>query len=60
MHDAPVAIAQLIALAGITPNEEETQAMVDALPVNRASVDALYAVPGVRYEVPCLTWSAVP
>jgi hypothetical protein len=54
------AIDQLIALAGITPDEDELQAMVDALPVQREAVAALYRVPGVRYEVPCLTWNAIP
>jgi hypothetical protein len=60
MTDPAAAVAALAALAGFTPDEEETQALVDALPVSRESIAALYRVPGVRYEIPTLTWSAVP
>jgi hypothetical protein len=59
--DNPAAtVAQLFLLAGIAPDEDETLAVVDAMPVQRESIAALYRVPGVRYEVPALMWSAVP
>jgi hypothetical protein len=60
MNDPAAAVAQLAALAGFTPGEDERQALVDALPVTRESIAALYRVPGVRYEIPALMWSAVP
>jgi hypothetical protein len=60
MIDPAAAVTHLFVLAGIAPDEEEVQAVVDALPASRESVAALYRVPGVRYEVPALMWSAIP
>lgn len=54
------AVDQLLAIAGVSPGSSETAAMVDAFAGARTSIEALYKVPGVRYELPALSWSAIP
>jgi hypothetical protein len=54
---AKSAVEQLLATAAVTPNEAEVAAMVEAFTLSREAIDALYLVPGVRYEVPGLGFS---
>jgi hypothetical protein len=42
--------------AGLTPNESELAAFVAAYAEVRSFLDALYTLPGVRYEAPALTF----
>ncbi|CAO5152680.1 hypothetical protein FAIPA1_150093 [Frankia sp. AiPs1] len=49
-------IEALIAINGLTLNPAEVEALVAAYPTARATVDLLYATPGVRYEVPAMTY----
>ena len=58
--DPAAQVAALLDLAGIAPGAEETAGMVATFTASRRAVDALYDVPGVRYESPALTWSAIP
>jgi hypothetical protein len=58
--DVAQTVTTLAALAGLTPSPEEMAAFVRSYPTTRASLDALYAVPGVRYEEPCVVFSAIP
>ena len=57
--DPQILIEAQLAAAGITPSAEEVATMVAATPARLAAIDALYAVPGVRYEEPGLVFSAV-
>ncbi|MCW2598904.1 MAG: hypothetical protein JWM02_733 [Frankiales bacterium] len=54
------AVQALLGIAGITVHADEEAAMVAAFAAQRTAVAALYAVPAVRYELPALTWSAIP
>ncbi|TKV61966.1 hypothetical protein FDO65_10700 [Nakamurella flava] len=57
--DPAALVAAQLAAAGITPSAAEVATMVAATPARLAAIDALYAVPGARYEEPCLVFSAV-
>lgn len=41
---------------GISPTPEEIDGMVAAYATTRAGINALYSVPGVRYESPAITF----
>lgn len=56
--DPAALVAAQLAAAGITPTTEEIATMVAATPGRLEEIEALYAVPGVRYEEPGLVFSA--
>jgi hypothetical protein len=49
-------VTALLAMNGISPTPEEVDQLVTAYPHNRAGVEALYAMPGVRYAEPAVTF----
>jgi hypothetical protein len=51
-------IAEMLAAAGLSPSEPEVTAMAESYPELRASVNALYEVPGARYADPALRFRA--
>lgn len=53
-------VTLLLGIAGICPSPEEMAAYFDSYPGTRATLDAFYTVPGVRYEEPCTVFSAIP
>lgn len=52
------AVDLLLDLAGIPASPDEREAMAATFAASRVSAAALYTIPGVRYELPALTWSA--
>ena len=60
MSDSPiddrVTVLALLQMNGLSPTEEEVEAMVAGYPMARAMVASLYAMPGVRYEEPAVTF----
>jgi hypothetical protein len=54
--DDRAVVRSLLQMAGIEPDLEEIDAMAEAYPASRRSAAALYAVPGIRYEDPALTF----
>lgn len=48
--DDRTTVRALLSMHGLRPDESEVDAVVASLPMVRAVVAALYAVPGVRYE----------
>ncbi|HWC81861.1 MAG TPA: hypothetical protein VG756_18075 [Pseudonocardiaceae bacterium] len=51
-------VARLLAAAALPASETEVLALARSYPVVRASVDALYTAPGVRYADPALRFQA--
>lgn len=49
-------VGALLAMNGITPTAEEIEQLVTAYPGSRLGVDSLYAMPGVRYAEPAVTF----
>ncbi|TYB65404.1 hypothetical protein FXF51_19505 [Nonomuraea sp. PA05] len=52
------AVGQLLAAAGLTVPEDEIEVIAAGYPLQRAGVDALYAVPEARYADPALRFRA--
>jgi hypothetical protein len=59
MTDDQIVLAMITA-AGISPSQEETAALINAYPMVKGMVDAIYAVDAARYENMCLTFQAEP
>lgn len=57
---ADAAVRTALATAGITPTEEEIEALVAGFPRFRAMADLLHAVPAARYESPGLHFNPTP
>lgn len=57
--DPATLVTAQLAAAGISPSAEEVATMIAATPGRLAAIEALYAVPGVRYEEPGLVFSAL-
>lgn len=53
-------VRTLLAMSGLTPPEDEVQAMIAGYAQSRAMVASLYAMPGVRYEEPATIFHARP
>ena len=53
-------VRALLAIAGIRPSEEELAVLVAQYPTQRAGVQLLRTMPGVRYAAPSLVFSATP
>jgi hypothetical protein len=49
-------VEALLTMNGLAPSPEEVEALVASYPTSRAAVDMLYAMPGVRYEEPAVTF----
>lgn len=58
--DPETTVRALLALAGLTPPEEEVAAMVAAFPGSRALAESLHEMPGVRYAEPATVFHAEP
>jgi hypothetical protein len=53
-------VRALLQMAGVTPTEAEIEGLIASFAGTRAMVDALYAMPGVRYEEPAVIFDARP
>jgi hypothetical protein len=53
-------VRTLLAMSGLSPAEDEVQAMIAGYAQSRQMVAALYAMPGVRYEEPATIFHARP
>ena len=51
-------IAEMLAAAGLSPDEPEVAAIAATYSELRTFIDALYAVPGARYADPALRFRA--
>ena len=56
--DPQVAVRTLLAMAHLTPPEDEVAGMVEGFVAARTAVRMLYAVPEARYEEPALIFRA--
>ncbi len=56
MTDIRHTVTTLLAQAKISPTPEEVDHLIDAYEENRAGIEKLYGVPGVRYEEPAVTF----
>jgi hypothetical protein len=54
--DDRTTVLALLRMTGLTPTDKEIDRMVEGYPMTRAMVDSLYAIPGVRYEEPAVTF----
>lgn len=55
IDDATI-VRSLLAMNKITPSAAEVEKLIAGYPASRAMVEGLYAMPGVRYEEPALTF----
>jgi hypothetical protein len=51
-------VGALLAAAGLSPSESEFEHLVEQYPMLRAVFDMMWMVPGIRYEIPALTFRA--
>lgn len=58
--DPTIVVPALLTAAGIRPSATEVAIMIAGYAALAASLDDLYAVPGVRYEEAALFFRAVP
>ena len=56
--DPELAVRSLLAMAHLTPPEDEVADLVEGFRAARAAVRLLYAVPEARYDEPALLFSA--
>ena len=56
--DPETAVRALLAMAHLTPAEDEVAGLVDGFRAARAAVRLLYAVPEARYDEPAVLFSA--
>jgi hypothetical protein len=54
--DDRTTVLALLKMSGLSPTPDEVDAMVAGYPVSRQMMAALYAMPGVRYEEPAVTF----
>jgi hypothetical protein len=54
------AVDAMLGAAGITPTSEEREQLLDMYALYRPGIDAMYALPEVRYEAPALVFQAEP
>lgn len=54
------AIDAMLSAAGLDPSAEEREALGALYATFKPGVDALYALPEVRYEAPALVFQAAP
>jgi hypothetical protein len=53
-------VRALLGIAGLSPSEEEVAVLVAQYPMQRAGVQLLRTMAGVRYASPALVFSATP
>lgn len=58
--DDETTVRALLQMSGVAPTEEEIAGLVAGFAGTRAMVDALYSMPGVRYEEPAVIFDARP
>jgi hypothetical protein len=51
-------VTTMLAAAGLSPSDEEVEALVKSYPMVKGMVDTVYAVEAARYENMCLTFPA--
>ncbi|MFQ1003743.1 hypothetical protein [Modestobacter sp. SSW1-42] len=56
--DPETAVRALLAMAHLTPAEDEVAGLVEGFRAARAAVRLLYAVPEARYDEPAVLFSA--
>jgi hypothetical protein len=56
--DDSTIVRSLLQMAGVSPTESELAEFTAGFVGARAMVDSLYAMPGVRYEEPAVTFAA--
>jgi len=49
-------VESLLAMNGLTPTPAEVDKLVAGYAPSRAAAETLYTMPGVRYEVPAITF----
>jgi hypothetical protein len=54
--DDRTTVLALLKMSGLNPTADEVDAMVAGYPVSRQIMATLYAMPGVRYEEPAVTF----
>ncbi|MFW0783445.1 hypothetical protein AAFP35_02910 [Gordonia sp. CPCC 206044] len=55
MEDKTI-VESLLQMHGLTPTDDDLELLVAGFAPSRARVEQLYAMPGVRYEEPALTF----
>jgi hypothetical protein len=58
--DNAVAIDAMLDAAGLQPSADEREALSKLYATFKPGLDALYALPEVRYEAPALVFQAAP
>jgi hypothetical protein len=58
--DNAVAIDAMLDAAGLQPSADEREALSRLYATFKPGLDALYALPEVRYEAPALVFQAAP
>jgi hypothetical protein len=60
MSDTATTVTSLLAAAGISPDADEVDALIESYPAQRASADLLHTVDGMADVAPVLAFSLVP
>lgn len=58
--DHAAVVDAMLAAAGLRPGATEREVLIANYAMFRPAIDALYAVPEARYEVPALVFLAAP
>ncbi|HWI70534.1 MAG TPA: hypothetical protein VNT55_01165 [Baekduia sp.] len=58
--DDTAAMDAMLAAAGLQPSDDEKVALGQLYATFKPGIDALYALPAVRYEAPALVFQAAP
>lgn len=58
--DNAAAIEAMLDAAGLKPSADEREALGSLYATFKPGLDALYALPAVRYEAPALVFQAAP
>ena len=58
--DVELTVRTLMAVAGLSPSEEEIATLVAGYPLQKAGIESLYTIPEARYAAPALVFSATP
>jgi hypothetical protein len=54
------AVDAMLGAAGIAPTSDERERLIEMYAMYRPGIEALYAIPEVRYEAPALVFHADP
>jgi hypothetical protein len=58
--DVESTVRTLLAIAGLSPSDDEVATLVAAYPAHKQGIESLYAIPEVRYGAPGLIFTATP